>query len=98
MADKRLWLHVLLLLLLLCCQVKLIDLGMAGLYRPKQPMQGCMGSPGFIAPEVILGEAHTVSHLYHSVFLVLALQYVALLTLHGVAVTPGCIMGTTLLQ
>ena len=42
-------------------QVKLIDLGMAGLYRPKRPMHGCMGSPGFIAPEVILGEAHSVS-------------------------------------
>lgn len=41
-------------------QVKLIDLGMAGLYRPTKPMQGCMGSPGFIAPEVILGEPHTV--------------------------------------
>lgn len=43
-----------------CFQVKLIDLGMAGLYRPNKPRQGCMGSPGFIAPEVILGEAHTV--------------------------------------
>lgn len=42
-------------------QVKLIDLGMAGLYRPKRPVKGCMGSPGFIAPEVILGEAHSVS-------------------------------------
>lgn len=40
--------------------MKLIDLGMAGLYRPDRPMQGCMGSPGFIAPEVILGGHHTV--------------------------------------
>jgi serine/threonine protein kinase len=57
---------LLLLLLLLCLQVKLIDLGMAGLYRPKQPMHGCMGSPGFIAPEVILGEAHSVSRQQYS--------------------------------
>lgn len=47
-------------LLLPCMQVKLIDLGMAGLYRPNKPVHGCMGSPGFIAPEVILGEPHTV--------------------------------------
>lgn len=44
----------------LCLQIKLIDLGMAGLYRPNKPMHGCMGSPGFIAPEVILGEPHSV--------------------------------------
>lgn len=42
-------------------QVKLIDLGMAGLYRPAKLLFGCMGSPGFIAPEVVLGDAHTVS-------------------------------------
>jgi serine/threonine protein kinase len=49
-----------------CCtqtrdtQVKLIDLGMAGLFRPTRPAVGCMGSPGFIAPEVVLGGQHTV--------------------------------------
>jgi serine/threonine protein kinase len=41
-------------------QVKLIDLGMAGLHRANKPVHGCMGSPGCIAPEVVLGEAHTV--------------------------------------
>eukprot|EP00775_Hariotina_reticulata_P011223 gene11221-11372_t len=40
-------------------KVKLIDLGMAGLYRPARPLHGCMGSPGFIAPEAILGEPHS---------------------------------------
>ncbi|KAF6255693.1 kinase-like domain-containing protein [Scenedesmus sp. NREL 46B-D3] len=40
-------------------KVKVIDLGMAGLYRPARPLYGCMGSPGFIAPEVVLGDAHT---------------------------------------
>jgi serine/threonine protein kinase len=45
---------------LVALQVKLIDLGMAGLYRPARPLYGCMGSPGFIAPEVVLGDAHTV--------------------------------------
>jgi hypothetical protein len=52
--------HTRAVLLLSCMQVKLIDLGMAGLYRPNKPVHGCMGSPGFIAPEVILGEPHTV--------------------------------------
>uniref|UniRef100_A0A383VPQ0 Protein kinase domain-containing protein n=1 Tax=Tetradesmus obliquus TaxID=3088 RepID=A0A383VPQ0_TETOB len=40
-------------------KVKVIDLGMAGLFRPARPLYGCMGSPGFIAPEVVLGDAHT---------------------------------------
>ena len=41
-------------------QVKLIDLGMVGVYRPgAESMHGCMGSPGFIAPEVIRGGQHT---------------------------------------
>ncbi|KAF8057749.1 hypothetical protein HT031_005933 [Scenedesmus sp. PABB004] len=40
-------------------QVKLIDLGMSGLFRPGRPLTGCMGSPGFISPEVVLGEPHT---------------------------------------
>ena len=42
-------------------QVKLIDLGMAGVYRPRAPQRGVMGSPGFIAPEVVRGAPHTVS-------------------------------------
>jgi hypothetical protein len=41
-------------------QVKLVDLGMAGVYRAWAKERGCMGSPGFMAPEVIRGEAHTV--------------------------------------
>ncbi|KAI8466231.1 MAG: hypothetical protein J3K34DRAFT_524685 [Monoraphidium minutum] len=40
-------------------KVKLIDLGMAGVYRPRAPQRGCMGSPGFIAPEVVRGAPHT---------------------------------------
>lgn len=55
-------------LLLLPAQVKLIDLGMAGLYRPNKPVHGCMGSPGFIAPEIILGEPHTVRSSLRSFF------------------------------
>jgi serine/threonine protein kinase len=43
-----------------CPRVKLIDLGMAGVHRPRAPQRGCMGSPGFIAPEVVRGAPHTV--------------------------------------
>jgi serine/threonine protein kinase len=48
------------MLLCFAVQVKLIDLGMAGVYQPSKPQRGCMGSPGFIAPEVIRGCAHKV--------------------------------------
>jgi serine/threonine protein kinase len=41
-------------------QVRLIDLGMAGVYRPEEPQRGCLGSPGFISPEVVRGGKHTV--------------------------------------
>lgn len=51
-------------------QVKVIDLGMAGLFRPARPLYGCMGSPGFIAPEVVLGDAHTVRGRKHSLCIV----------------------------
>lgn len=36
-------------------QVKMIDLGMAGVYNPDYLITGCMGSPGFMAPEVVHG-------------------------------------------
>ncbi|KAJ9517890.1 hypothetical protein QJQ45_004180 [Haematococcus lacustris] len=43
----------------LCCavKVKLIDLGMAGVLGTKASgmLHGCMGSPGFMAPEVVRG-------------------------------------------
>jgi serine/threonine protein kinase len=41
-------------------QVKLIDFGMAGVLRSGRCLRGCLGSPGFIAPEVIRGDYHTV--------------------------------------
>jgi len=40
--------------------VKLLDLGLAMRYQPTDaPISGCLGSAGFIAPEVIKGEKHT---------------------------------------
>lgn len=36
-------------------QVKLIDLGMAGVYNESVKEKGVFGSPGFMAPEVIRG-------------------------------------------
>ncbi len=37
-------------------RVKLIDLGMAAVVAPgAAPPRGCLGSPGFIAPEVVRG-------------------------------------------
>ena len=42
--------------------LKIIDLGMACSYEgPKgKKYNGCLGSPGFVAPEVIRKQAHTV--------------------------------------
>lgn len=34
---------------------------MAAVYDPHHPTTGCLGSPGFMAPEVVRGEPHTVS-------------------------------------
>ena len=39
--------------------LRLLDFGLAG--RVSEGGRGCYGSRGFIAPEVILNEAHTVS-------------------------------------
>lgn len=39
--------------------VKLIDFGLAMRYEPHAPVFGCLGSAGFIAPEVIRGENHS---------------------------------------
>lgn len=43
---------------------QLIDLGMAAVYDPMYPTSGCMGSPGFMAPEVVRGEEHTVRKIH----------------------------------
>lgn len=39
--------------------VKLLDLGLAMRYNPNTKSSGCLGSAGFIAPEVIKGMQHT---------------------------------------
>ncbi|KAL3139723.1 hypothetical protein ABBQ38_004029 [Trebouxia sp. C0009 RCD-2024] len=39
--------------------VKLIDLGMSAYFDPDVPTKGALGSPGFISPEIIIGEPHT---------------------------------------
>lgn len=39
--------------------VKVIDLGMALQYDPLNPSKGCMGTAGFIAPEIVKGGAHS---------------------------------------
>ncbi|PSC73234.1 calcium calmodulin-dependent kinase type IV-like isoform A [Micractinium conductrix] len=41
--------------------VKLVDLGMACLYDPAKQITGPLGSPGFVAPEIIAGAAHAPS-------------------------------------
>ncbi|KAL4448604.1 hypothetical protein ABPG75_005823 [Micractinium tetrahymenae] len=41
--------------------VKLVDLGMACLYDPAKPVTGPLGSPGFVAPEIIAGAPHAPS-------------------------------------
>ncbi|PRW44918.1 CAMK CAMK1 kinase Srk1 isoform B [Chlorella sorokiniana] len=39
--------------------VKLLDLGMACLYDPTKPQRGALGSPGFVAPEIVADGVHT---------------------------------------
>lgn len=39
--------------------VKLLDLGMACLYDPAKPQRGPLGSPGFVAPEIVAEGVHT---------------------------------------
>ena len=39
--------------------VVIIDLGMAALYNPEEPITGPLGSAGFVAPEIIVGGVHT---------------------------------------
>ncbi|KAL4857802.1 Calcium/calmodulin-dependent protein kinase type IV [Chlorella vulgaris] len=41
--------------------VKLVDLGMACLRDPANPVTGPLGSPGFVAPEIIHGAVHMPS-------------------------------------
>ncbi|KAG2496245.1 hypothetical protein HYH03_005843 [Edaphochlamys debaryana] len=40
-------------------RVKIIDLGMAGLYDPAKEVRGCVGTPGFVAPELWNDKPHT---------------------------------------
>lgn len=39
--------------------LKIIDLGLATVYSPSTLRNGVLGSPGYVAPEVIEGGAHT---------------------------------------
>ncbi|KAK9794940.1 hypothetical protein WJX73_003198 [Symbiochloris irregularis] len=38
--------------------IKLIDLGMAAEYNPKEVIKGALGSPGFVSPEVVRNHSH----------------------------------------
>ncbi|GIL50880.1 hypothetical protein Vafri_6841 [Volvox africanus] len=40
-------------------RIKVIDLGMAALYDPQKELLGCVGTPGFVAPEVWNGQPQT---------------------------------------
>lgn len=57
-------------------KVKVIDLGMAGVYYPRRRTRGCMGSPGFIAPEVVRNEPHTLAMDIYSLGVVLFVMLV----------------------
>ncbi|GIL50851.1 hypothetical protein Vafri_6844 [Volvox africanus] len=39
-------------------RIKVIDLGMAALYDPQKPIRGCIGTPGFVSPELWHEEPH----------------------------------------
>ncbi|KAK9824560.1 hypothetical protein WJX72_011313 [[Myrmecia] bisecta] len=41
--------------------VKIIDLGMAAIYNHEEPIYGALGSPGFIAPDIIQDGQHTLA-------------------------------------
>ncbi|CAL8466722.1 g6258 [Coccomyxa elongata] len=56
--------------------VKFIDLGMATLYNKDEPIQGALGSPGFVAPEIIMHENHAPAMDVFSLGIVLFIMLV----------------------
>ncbi|CAL5227092.1 g9998 [Coccomyxa viridis] len=56
--------------------VKYIDLGMSTFYDKDKPLEGAMGSPGFVSPEVIMHEAHTPAMDIYSLGVVLFIMLV----------------------
>ncbi|KAK9831839.1 hypothetical protein WJX81_000472 [Elliptochloris bilobata] len=57
-------------------QVKIIDLGMAAMYNPEKPVHGALGSPGFVAPEIVMDAPHAPSMDVFSLGVVLFIMLV----------------------